>query len=76
LKDITFTNNALYFYAKTFSNFTLGAVPISGDTLASSPSAVLTFDMENYEKICGIGVYSTVMTMAPLGANIVLKCGV
>ncbi|KFH62109.1 hypothetical protein MVEG_11748 [Podila verticillata NRRL 6337] len=69
---ITFADNALYFYARTFSNFTLGAVPISGDTLASSPSVVSTFDTKNYQKICG--TFSTDMTITPLGANIVLQC--
>ncbi|KAF9273198.1 hypothetical protein BGZ88_003984 [Linnemannia elongata] len=54
LIDISFTNNALYFYAKTLSNFTLGAVPITGDTLASSPSAggpIFLFDGKNINNI-------------------------
>ncbi|KAG0232305.1 hypothetical protein BGW42_008271 [Actinomortierella wolfii] len=70
LKEITFTNNALYFYATMSRNMTLGAVPISGDSLALSPSAVSTFDMKNIDEVCGIGAYSSLMILVPFGENI------
>ncbi|KAF9962293.1 hypothetical protein BGZ70_008084, partial [Mortierella alpina] len=72
LKYITFADDKLYFFATTHYNFTLGAVPISGDTLASSPSAVSTFDTQSYKKICQT-LYSD-MTITPFGENILLQC--
>ncbi|KAF9963951.1 hypothetical protein BGZ70_007092 [Mortierella alpina] len=65
---MTFSDNALYFVATTNSNMTLGAVPISGDTLASTPSVVSTFDLQTYKTHCGS--FTTAMTIMPLGANI------
>ncbi|CAO3566936.1 unnamed protein product [Mortierella alpina] len=72
LKEITFADDALYFYASTYSNFTLGIVPISGDTLAASPLAASTFDLKTYNTICG--TFTTKMSITPVGANLALQC--